>query len=131
MEENLENINPAYIRIREKFPFMTYGQYLEKDYVGIVQNCDNQIISLYCWNKLRDDAQKNKFLELGDLWWWESNRTIPINIFIKHDFEPFRAILKTFNRKDFEIIFGPVISLQDIMSKRIKKRTISLVRKMD
>jgi|GEM_PF-633340 len=131
MEENLENINPAYIRIREKFPFMTYGQYLDKDYVGIVQNCDNQIISIYCWNQIINDDDKNKFLELGDHWWWESNRTIPINIFIKRDFEPFRPILKTFNRKDFTIVFGPIISLQDIMSKRIKKRTISLVRKMD
>ena len=27
--------------------------------------------------------KRMKFLELGDVWWWESNRQIPIHLFLK------------------------------------------------
>ena len=33
--------------LQEKFPFLTGMSYNGKDYVGIVQNKDNQIISFY------------------------------------------------------------------------------------
>jgi hypothetical protein len=33
--------------------------------------------------------------------------------------------------KDVEILFGPVTSLQNLLKKRIKRRSIQLVRKTD
>lgn len=125
MDEN------KYKNLQEKFPFLTYGKYLDKDYIGIVQNSDNQLISIYVYNNINEDNLKKTFLSLGDEWWWESNRTIPINIFLKSRFDAFKPFLKTFIKKDFEIVFGPIVSLQEIMVKRIKRRTIQLVRKMD
>ena len=41
----------------------------------------------------------------------------------------FRRCLRTFNNKDVEVQFGPVTSIQKIVKKRIKRRTIQLVRK--
>jgi hypothetical protein len=35
----------------------------------------------------------------------------------------------TLNSKDIEIVAGPTVRLQDIFSKRVKRRTIQLVRK--
>ena len=45
--------------------------------------------------------------------------------------KPFKDILRTFVMKDIEIIFGPMTSLQNLIKKRIKRRGIQLVRKVD
>jgi hypothetical protein len=69
-------------------------------------------------------------LEFADQWWWESNRLVPINVFLKQDWVEFRVCLKTFNSKDVEIKHGPYISLKEISNKRSKRRSITLVRKV-
>lgn len=120
-----------YATLQEKFPFLTYGTYLERHYLGIVQNCDNQILSMYVYNDMYDERIKKLFLRYGEIWWWESNRQIPINVFLKSEFKIFKDSLKTFARKEFDIIHGPIVSMQDIMQKRIKRRQIQLVRKID
>lgn len=117
--------------LREKFPFLTYARYLDTEYLGIIQNIDNLFASMYIYNYLPTEQSKKLFLEYGETWWWESNRQLPINVFLKDKFKPFRLILKTFIKKEFEIIWGPSVSLQDIMTKRIKKRQITLVKKID
>jgi hypothetical protein len=73
-------------------------------------------------------AEKNQFLELGEVWWWESNRRIPINIFLKSEMTVFRYTIKTFNSKDVEVIFGPIVNLSEIAEKRVKRKSIQLVR---
>ena len=118
-------------KLKEKFPFLTYGKYLEKEYLGIIQNSDNHLVSIYAYNMIPDEKLRKKFLDYGEIWWWESNRQIPINLFMRRQFEIFRPFLKTFIRKDFEIIFGPTVSLQEIITKRIKRRTIQLVKKQN
>jgi hypothetical protein len=77
---------------------------------------------------LRVDEDKQKFLELGEVWWWESNRKIPINIFLKEDMTLFRYMIKTFNSKDVSVVFGPTVNLCDIAEKRTKRKSIQLVR---
>lgn len=116
-------------KLKDKFPFLTYGTYLEREYIGIIQNSDNQLISLYAYNAIPEEDLRKKFLDYGEIWWWESNRQIPINLFLRKKFEIFRPFLKTFIRKDFNIEFGPSVSLQEIITKRVKRRTIQLVRK--
>ena len=77
------------------------------------------------------EIEKEDFLKLGEEWWVESNRMIPINIVLKSRFEQFQYCLMTFNAKDFEVLYGPSISLANILKKRIKRRQIQLVRKVD
>jgi hypothetical protein len=77
---------------------------------------------------MRSDLEKQLFLELGETWWWESNRRIPINIFLKEGMIVYRPYIKTFNSKDVEVVFGPTVNLGDIAEKRIKRRSIQLVR---
>ena len=57
-----------------------------------------------------------------------SKYTIPINIFLKQDMIEFRPYIKTFNSKDVEIMFGPVVNLGEIAEKRVKRKSIQLVR---
>jgi hypothetical protein len=40
----------------------------------------------------------------------------------------FRSYIKTFNSKDIEVVFGPTVNLGDIAEKRIKRKSIQLVR---
>jgi hypothetical protein len=83
---------------------------------------------MYDISMIKTDVEKSRFLELGEVWWWESNRRIPINIFLKQDMSPFRYTIKTFNSKDVEVVFGPTVNLSDIAEKRIKRKSIQLVR---
>lgn len=74
--------------------------------------------------------KKKKFLELAENWWWESNRLIPINLFLKGDWLEFRTTLKTFNSKDVTLKYGPAVSLKETSLKRSKRRSIMLVRRV-
>lgn len=114
----------------EKYPFITYLVYGGNDYIGIVQNADDQITTIYDFASLKHPEQKAKFLELGEQWWWESNRLIPINVFLKTDWAEFKFCVKTMNSKDVEIKMGPQVSLRDMANKRSKRRSITLVRRL-
>ena len=48
-------------------------------------------------------SDKMKFLKCGEIWWYESNRKLPINIFLKGDFKYFRSTLVSLNSKDVKI----------------------------
>ena len=52
-----------------------------------------------------------------------------INIFLKKDFKQFKYTLTTLSGKDVRIVHGPTVRLADIAKKRIKRRTIQLMRK--
>ena len=117
--------------LQEKFPFLTGIEFSEEEFVGIVQNKDAQILSFYDIEKCRNDEEKKVLLELGDLWWWESNRLLPIDVFLFQEMQEFRHCLRTFVLKETEVLFGPVTSMQNILKKRIKRRTVQLVKKVD
>jgi hypothetical protein len=114
----------------EKYPFISYIGYGGNEYIGIVQNVDDYLTSVYDFGSLRTEDEKSLFLALGDTWWWESNRLIPINVFLRHEWFPFKYSLKTLNSRDVVIKFGPYVSLKEIASKKSKRRSITLVRKM-
>lgn len=116
-------------KIQDQFPFITVITYGNLEYVGIVINQDNNITSIYDYNILKADEHKKYFLEMGDVWWWESNRMLPINIFLRKEMEIFRYAIKNFATKDVAIIMGPVVNLHNIMLKRVKRRSVQLVRK--
>lgn len=123
-------VEPDYTELLEKYPFLTYLVYGGNDYIGVIQNLDEVITTIYDYGALRTLEQKQQFLELAETWWWESNRLIPINVFLKAEWVPFRAVVKTMNSKDVEIKFGPHVSLREIANKRSKRRSITLVRKL-
>jgi hypothetical protein len=113
----------------KKYPFISYVIYGGNEYVGIIQNVDDALTTVYDFGSLRTEAEKIHFLSLGESWWWESNRSIPINVFLRNDWGPFRYSLKTMNSRDVEIRFGPYVSLREIATKKTKRRSIVLVRK--
>ena len=115
--------------LRDKFPFLSLIRKGDLEFVGIVQNQDNNVISFYDYGRLMNPQDKMRYLKCGEIWWYESDRKLPINIFLKGDFRYFRSTLVTLNSKDIQIVEGPTVKLSEISKKRVKRRTIQLVRK--
>jgi hypothetical protein len=114
----------------ERFPFMCLAKYSGQEYIGIIQNYDSSIVSMYVYNRLQE-VDKVIFLEMGDQWWWESNRQLPINIVLGMKFKRFQYSLYTFSIKEFDVIAGHAVTLQNVITKRIKRRQIQLVRRTE
>ena len=122
-------MNEIFNTLRDKFPFLSLIRKGDMEFVGIVQNQDQHVTSFYDYGRIMSPQDKMRYLKSGEIWWHESNRKIPINIFLKGDFKYFRTTLVTLNSKDVEIVHGPTVRLSEISKKRVKRRTIQLVRK--
>ena len=118
-------------QLTEKYPFMSLCVYAGNEYIGIVQNRDDHLTTIYDFGSIHESDLKLLFLELANIWWWESNRSVPINIFLGHEWEAFRRYRRTFANKDLEILCGPVCSLGDLTRKKAKKKSITLVKRQD
>ena len=114
----------------EKYPFLSLVTYGGNEYIGIIQNQDDAVLSIYDFSKINDQEYKNLFLELGEQWWWESNRMIPINLFLKQEWNVFSSILLTLNVKDCTVVHGNSVCINALAKKRSKRRNIQLVRKI-
>jgi hypothetical protein len=113
--------------LQEHFPFLTLFEYSGEEYLGIIQNSGKNVISAYICSNIKDKELKKLFLEMGQIWWGESNRRIPINLFFKQDFDIFQPFVMNFVTKEFNIINGHSVSLQELNQKRVKRRRIELV----
>ena len=115
--------------IQENFPFLSVVTYGGNEYIGIIINQDATVTSMYVYTDLKTKDDQKLFLELGDVWWWESNRLIPINIFLKKEMDIFKYSIITMNSKDVKVTLGPCVNLNNLTVKRIKRRSVQLVRK--
>jgi len=122
--------NEFFKRLTENHPFITVCSYANQDYVGIVQNRDDMVTTIYDYGAITDNTIKEKFLELGEIWWWESNRLIPINLFLKDEWLPFKPFLRTFTNKSLIVVHGPTCSMSELSKRRSKRRSITLVKRM-
>lgn len=116
-------------KFQENFPFISVLTHADKEFVGIIINQDSNVTSFYDYELCNGDEEKSKMLELGEAWWWESNRQVPINIFLRNEIQQFAYTIRNFTSKDVKVLHGPVTSLNNIIIKRIKRKSITLVRK--
>lgn len=123
-------MNEFFQKLSDNHPFITVCSYAGQEYIGIIQNKDDSITTFYDYGSIVEQDLKKLFLELGDTWWWESNRLIPINIFLKDDWLVFKPYLRTFNNKGLSVLHGPTTSISELAKKRVKRRSITLVKRM-
>jgi len=114
--------------IEHNLPFISVLTYGNNEYIGIIINQDQFVTTFYDLNCIKTQEEKTTFIEIGEIWWWESNRQFPISIFCRDQLIPFAYAVKTFNSKDVRIILGPVVNLMDLTIKRVKRKSITLVR---
>ena len=115
--------------IEQNLPFISVLNYGDEEYVGIIINQDQYVTSFYDLNAIRTPQEKTLFLEIGEIWWWESNRQFPISIFCREQIHPFAYAIRTFNSKDVKVVLGPVVNLMNLTMKRVKRKSVQLVRK--
>lgn len=118
----------TYKDLLEQYPFLTVVEYSGKEFLGIIQNIDTHVASMYVYDRLQEVEDKKLFLELGEEWWWETNRKLPINIALLNRWN-FQHCIMSFNVKQMEILSGPEVRLANCITKRIKRRNISLIKK--
>ena len=122
--------NDFFDKLSQTHPFITVCSYAGQDYVGIIQNRDDSVTTIYDYGAIIEPSVKTRFLELGDIWWWESNRLIPINLFLKEEWVMFKPYLRTFTNKNLIILHGPICSMHELYKRRSKRRSITLVKRM-
>jgi hypothetical protein len=115
-------------KLLDEYPFLTVVEYASNEYLGIIQNIDNHVASMYVYDRLNETSEKAKFLALGEEWWWETNRKLPINIALLNRWN-FQYCVQSFNVKQMDVIAGPEVRLSNSITKRIKRRSINLVKK--
>ena len=115
--------------IEKNYPFISVVEYGGQEYVGVINNQDNAITSMFIFTDIRSAENKEKFIELCKTWWFESNRMIPINIFLREDMKNFNYCLLTMNSKDVKVTIGPVTNINNLTVKRVKRKSVQLVRK--
>jgi len=126
----MSNEDNFFLKLTDVHPFITICSYAGQDYVGIIQNRDDIVTTIYDYGAIVEAELKLKFLELGDIWWWESNRSIPINLFLKDEWIMFKPYLRTFNNKGLNILHGPVVSISELGKRRSKRKSITLVKRI-
>lgn len=130
INKSMSNEDNFFSKLTDIHPFITVCSYAGQDYVGIIQNRDDIVTTMYDYGAIVDADLKLKFLELGDIWWWESRREIPINLFLKEEWRIFKPYLRTFNNKGLDILHGPVVSISEIGKRRSKRKSITLVKRI-
>lgn len=122
-EETQKNIN----ELRTKYEFLTFVFFKDDMVYGIVQNETPKILMIYEFGLLRSPEEQARFLQFGDEWWWGSNHSVPVNLFIGDRFEAFDYALRGYPRKPIEAMIGPTFSLADRYLRRVRKKRIEVV----
>jgi hypothetical protein len=115
--------------IEENYPFISVVHYGGNEYVGVIINQDQYVTSMYVYTDLKTDDHKKLLIELGNAWWWESNRMIPINIFLRGEIETLNYAIQTMNSKDVKVTIGPCVNINNLAIKRVKRKNVQLVKK--
>ena len=98
--------------IEKNFPFISVVEYGGQEYVGVINNQDNAITSMFIFTDIRSAENKEKFIELCKTWWFESNRMIPIGIFLRQEMAQFKPIMMMMNNQ------SSIISQPSIINRR-------------
>jgi hypothetical protein len=115
--------------IEQQYPYISVVAYGTNEYVGIITNQDQFVTSMYVYTSLKNDADKKLLLDLGEIWWWESNRMIPINIFLKREMDPLAYSMTTMNSKNVKVVIGPCVNVNNLAVKRVKRKSVQVIKK--
>ena len=115
--------------IEDKYTFISVITYGGNEYVGIVVNQDQYVTTILNFDHLRSTYDKKLLLKLGQIWWMESNRLIPITIFLRKEIESIKYCAMSMNSKDVKVVLGPTVNLTNLHVKRVKRKSVQLIRK--
>lgn len=113
--------------IRETYPFFSILVLKDGHQVpGIIQNSSSSLVWIYHFEEIQTASARKTFLDYGKTWWNQSDRTIPIEVFIGTEFDVFRPHLKGHPRKNIDTIHGHLVDLGETFRRRIKRKIVSI-----
>jgi len=56
-------------KLAERYPFITLCTYAGNEYVGVVQNHDDIVTTIYDFGAIQSTELKELFLDLANTWW--------------------------------------------------------------
>lgn len=115
--------------IEQQFPYISVVAYGGNEYVGIITNQDQYVTSMFVYTALKTEYDKKLLLDLGEIWWWESNRMIPISIFLRKEVEPLNYAMLTMNSKNVKVVIGPCVNINNLAVKRIKRKSVQVIKR--
>lgn len=115
--------------IEQQFPYISVVAYGGNEYVGIITNQDQYVTSMFVYTALKTEHDKKLLLDLGEIWWWESNRMIPISIFLRKEIEPLNYAMLTMNSKNVKVVIGPCVNINNLAVKRIKRKSVQVIKR--
>lgn len=86
---------------------------------GIIMNQTLKLTGIYDFAKMNEE-DKTEIINLGKIWWEESNHQIPINVFLFEEFLPFDKYLVNYKNQYIEEINGHVVQLYKIIPTKIE-----------
>ena len=116
--------------IEKQFPYISVVAYGGREYVGIITNQDQTVTSMFVYTDLKTDYDKKLLLDLGEIWWWESNRMLPITTFLREEIAPLKYSMITMNTKDVKVSIGPCVNVYNLTIKRVKRKSVQLIKKV-
>ena len=60
--------NDIFTKLADKYPFISLCVYATTEYVGIIQNQDEIVTTIYDFGSILDLEDKRRFLELANDW---------------------------------------------------------------
>jgi len=115
--------------IEQQYPYISVVAYGGNEYVGIITNQDQYVTSMYVYTSLKTEDHKKLLIDLGEIWWWESNRMIPINIFLRNEIQELNYSMITLNSKTVKVVIGPCTNVNNLSIKRVKRKSVQLVKR--
>ena len=106
------------------YPFLSLVTCNSEEHLGIVSNRAGAQTSMYVYDRIRTPELRKEFLDLGESWWWETNRQIPIGIVYRGQFGKFAHSMRRFASRGVTFQAGPETSLSELNRKRSKRRSI-------
>ncbi len=112
--------------LQEQLPFLSACRVHGIEYIGIIVVSGKNYTSMYTLTTIEDTLLKKQLIEAGTKWWWQSNRNIPIDVFMPEQMKRFENHKLRFITKDYEHLWGPSVLLSRLPTKRIKRCTTVL-----
>lgn len=117
--------------LREKHEFLTVLVIDGELKIGVVQNETQKFVMLFEFSLIRTELSRQRFIELADQWWWESDQSEPIDVYFGLKFDEFSLALRGYPRKTITHHIGPTFNLADKYLRRIKKKKIEIINKTE
>lgn len=117
--------------ILEKLPFLSVIKYLDKEYIGIITDSDNETTSFYPFSDSMTKTEKDLFVKLGLIWWWETNRKLPISIALFNSWKPLTKYSTSFVSKEVTYVAGRALpSIEKNLFVKTKRKNTRLRKKL-